>query len=493
MNRIVAVIPTYHRAHLLPAFIKNHNENSTESTLFFVIHPKDKESRKVLTSLKQNYLLCEGEYVECINTGFKFTQEPFVLCAADDVVFTPGWDKAILEMADNNRDKHIFGGVDEWQISLTQKHISHPVVRRTHFSDPLYNPLYIHYMCDIEFEQRGFLEGSVMITPRVLIEHPHTVTAHLDKEAWDETYKKSFSKIKLDESLYHRRKGEFEVWDFTELNGGRVVPTKLNPVYNKTLVSIVIPSYRDYKNLKNCLASVVNNTFYRYEIIVIDDGPEGEVLEPWNIVNKKLFLDSIELEDKSCTFKVVHNKKQEWVNHNWNVGAEMATGDYVAFLNSDITLSKDWDKYLVSALEHPQHPFTVACPYETNINTPVPFTLDPLILKYIPNMIKGPCFMMRKSDVPFIFPIPKQIKHWCGDNWISDKSESMNGTVFAKKAVINHLISQSSNTLKPSVLQNRTYKDIIEYEKLSGNKLNFIKSRFPEVVKAYYWVDDHES
>lgn len=490
--KIAAIIPTFKRAGKLRDFIQNHNESSTNSKLYFVVEPSDQETIDLLTELKESHFIHEGEYVSAINYGFNHTKEDFVLCAADDVVFTRGWDEKLLALADAHEDKHIFGGIDEWVISMTQKHISHPLVRRSHFvyQPSLYNSQYIHYLCDIEFVQRGFKEDCVMITPEVLIGHPHTVTEHLVKEEWDETYKRSFSKIKRDSDLYHRRKGEFEMWDFTELNRGYAIPTKLNPIYNETLISIVIPSYKDYDLIKRCLQSIVNNTFYRFELIIINDSVVEEIhASPWEVVNYRKFLDSIVLEDQSCDIRVVHNEKQEWINHNWNLGAKMARGNYVAFLNSDITLSKDWDKYLIAVLNRPGRKFTVACPFETNPHTRKAFSLDKLFKKYAPHMIKGPCFLMSKEDVDKIFPIPEQLKHWCGDSYIADKAEKMGGTIFAKKAIIHHLISQSSRKVPSLELQKRTYEDIIEYEKISGRNMDFIKSRFPLSIRGFYSAD----
>lgn len=490
--RIAAIIPTYKRADKLRDFIDNHDSTSTESKLYFVITPDDIESKNTLEELGQTYFVCDGEYVAAINYGFAHTKEEFVLCAADDVVFYKDWDTELLKLTEVEH-KHIFGGIDEWVISMTLRHISHPLVRRSHFAyqPTLYHPEYIHYLCDIEFVQRGFKEGSVMITPKILIGHPHTVTAHLDQDQWDETYKRSFSKIKHDTDLYNRRKGEFEVWDFSELNQGHVIPTKLNPVYNQTLLSIVIPVYRDYEFLTKCLQSVVNNTFYRFELIIINDSnADGLVLSPWEIINYRKFLDSIVMEDQSCEIRVVHNTKQEWINHNWNLGAKMARGNYVAFLNSDIILSKDWDKHLISVLDRPGRKFTVACPMETNPHKKKPFMLDKLFLKYVPHMIKGPCFLMTKDSADEIFPIPEQLKHWCGDSYIADKAEQMGGVIFAKKAVMHHFISQSSKKVPSMELQKRTYQDILEYEKLSGRNMNFIKKGFSPVIKNFYSVDE---
>lgn len=485
--RIATLVPTFRRADKLAEFIKNHNKTSKEAKLYFVVEPDDLETQILLDKLGEKYFVFNGEYVAAINHGFDNTEEEFVLCAADDVVFFDGWDQKLLKLT-KDPSKHIFGGIDEWKISMTQKHISHPLIRRSHFSSPLYHPEYVHYMCDIEFVQRGLREGCVMITPEILISHPHTVSEHLEQKNWDETYKKSFEKIAYDRDLYERRKAEFEMYEFEDLKENRVVPTRSNPVYNKTLLSIVIPCYRDYQTMKQTLSSVVKNTFYRFEIIIINDSVDNTIkLSPWETIDYKTFLESLELEDRSCAVRVFHNSRQQWVNHNWNKGARLARGQYIAFLNSDIQLSKDWDKYLISALETPYHNFTIACPFETNPHNSEPFSLDQVMMKHCPNMIKGQCFMLRKEDVPQLFPIPEEIKHWCGDNILADRAEFIGGgVVFAKQAVVHHLISQSSKKIPSLELQMRTYTDILEYEKLTKKSLDFIKKRFPDVIKNYF-------
>lgn len=493
MNKVAVLIPTYKRSGKLEKFIKDFNSVTTQATLYFIISPEDPTSREILERLGQNYYVYESEYVGAINFGYKRTEEEFVLCGADDIVFYENWDTELLKLAEDPT-KHIFGGVDEWKISKTLKHISHPMVRRAHYDSPLYFEDYIHYMCDIEFVQRGFKEDCVSITPKMLIGHPHTFVDGTVPEKWDATYQKSFSKIEYDNSLYHRRRGEFEMWDFDELQDGRVVPTKLNPLYNKTLVSIVIPSYNDADFLKVVLNSIAENTFYRYEIIIINNGSDAiqKTQNPWDMINTHGLLDNLVSEDQSCPIRVIHWEENKWVNPAWNYGAKIAEGDYIAIINSDIEVSKDWDKYLVAALEMPLRKFTISCPFETNPYEKTPYSLDSFFRKHVPHMIKGPCFMFRRKDVDALFPIPEQIKHWCGDNWLADKANALGGVAYARKAQIYHHITQSGKRVAVSKLSNRTYQDLLEYEKLTGKDMSWIKNRFPEVIRDFH-VDESKS
>lgn len=493
---VAVIIPTYKRVSKLQTFIGRFREVSLPtSKVYFVISPEDKESQEEVDRLGESYFMVSGEYVAAVNHGYEHTKEPFVLIGSDDVIFNPGWDVELLKLAKENPDKHIFGGIDEWEVSRTMKHISHPLVRRSAFKPPLYFPEYIHYMCDVEFLQRGFLKDCVMVTPQLLIEHPHTIVDGDNPKNWDGTYQRSFAKIDTDKCLYDRRKGEFEVWNFDDLGHGRITPTKLNPIYNKTKVSIVIPTFNDADFLKGCLQSIVNNTFYRYEIIIIDNGsdPIQKTSKPWDKIDTKLFLDSIELQDKSCELKVVYLPENLWVNPTWNMGAEMATGNYVVIINADITMSFEWDKYLVSALETPNRHYVVSCPYETNPHHEKPYALDSWFMSHVPHMLKGPCFMFRKSDVPKLFPIPEQIKHWCGDNLIADRANYHGGVIYAKKAQIYHYITQSGKRVQSSKLLKRTYKDVLEYEKLTGRDMSWLKETFPDFIRDLDWEDGHES
>jgi glycosyltransferase involved in cell wall biosynthesis len=454
--------------------------------LYFIVTPEDVDSIKVLKKLKQKYFVLDGEYCAAINYGVKKTQEPFIVCAADDVVFQPGWDSRLFMMALQNPSKNIFGGIDSWKVSKTLIHISHPMVRRSYIKGNLYYPDYIHYNEDVELIQRGWKEGCVLITPEILIEHPHPYAEGKTEEEFDDTYKRSMKNCKHDGDIYNRRKGEFEMVDYDYLHRGLVIPTKLNPLYNQTLLSIVIPTYNDADFLKGCLLSIAKNTYYKYEIIIIDNGSDEiqKTGTPWDMINTKELLEGFQLEDQSCSIKVIRWDKNRWINPAWNYGAKIAKGQYIVYPNADITVSYHWDKFLVAALEMPDHPFTISCPYETNPGHPQPFMLDAFFMKNFPKMLKGPCFMFRKADVPKLFPIPTKIKHWCGDNVLADRANALNGICFINKAQIHHFGTQAGKRIPVTKYTDRVYADMVAYEKWSGKSMVCIKERFPQ-----YWRD----
>lgn len=490
MNRIAVILPTFKRPHKLLKLIDNFRKASSDATLYFVVTPEDTETRELLERLRQNMFILDGEYCAAINYGVSRTKEEFVLFAADDVVFMPDWDKKLFKLVGDST-KNIFGGIDSWKVSKTLKHISHAMIRRSYIKGDLFYPEYIHYNEDVELLQRGWKEDCVVVTPEILIEHPHPYNEGKPKKDYDKTYLRSMENVDHDNDLYKRRKGEFEMWDYQYMHEGIAIPTKLNPLYNETLISIIIPSHNDADFLKQCLQSISANTYYRYEIIIIDDASDSiqKTQRPWDWINTEELLKNIVLEDKSCSLRIIKNNKQQWINYNWNLGAVEAKGNYVAILNSDLTVNKDWDKFLVAALDFQGRKFTISCPFETSPRIKKPFTLDPFIRKHFPKMIKGAAFMFRKEDVPKLFPIPSNIKHWCGDNVLADRANKMGGVIFINKTTIFHYGSQSSNRLNMTVLTDRVYQDLLAYEKFSGNDMIDFRKRFPQYKRGDTLID----
>lgn len=91
----------------------------------------------------------------------------------------------------------------------------------------------------------------------------------------------------------------------------------------KDRVSIIVPVYKTEKYLEECLDSISRQTYPNLEIILIDDGsPDG----CGNICDKYSAKDS--------RFIVVH-KENEGLGYTRNCGLDIATGDYVTFVDSD--------------------------------------------------------------------------------------------------------------------------------------------------------------
>ena len=92
------------------------------------------------------------------------------------------------------------------------------------------------------------------------------------------------------------------------------------------LLSIVIPIYNSASFLKECLDSVINQTYNQIEIILVDDGSTDE---------SGTICDNYAKEDKHI--RVVH-KQNEGHSKARNTGIDIASGDYILFVDSDDSL-----------------------------------------------------------------------------------------------------------------------------------------------------------
>lgn len=104
-------------------------------------------------------------------------------------------------------------------------------------------------------------------------------------------------------------------------------------------VSVIIPIYKVEKYLSRCLDSVVNQTLDDIEIVLVDDGSPDSCPEICDRYAKK-----------DSRIKVIH-KKNEGLGYARNSGILIATGEYIAFLDSDDYVSKDMYEKVYSELK----------------------------------------------------------------------------------------------------------------------------------------------
>ena len=107
------------------------------------------------------------------------------------------------------------------------------------------------------------------------------------------------------------------------------------------LISIIVPVYNVEKRLDRCIDSLVTQTHRNLEILLIDDGSKdrsGQICDEW--------------AQRDHRIRVIH-KPNGGVSSARNMGLEAATGDYIAFVDSDDHVKAEmYDRLVSSALEH---------------------------------------------------------------------------------------------------------------------------------------------
>lgn len=108
---------------------------------------------------------------------------------------------------------------------------------------------------------------------------------------------------------------------------------------NSVKVSVVIPVYNVEKYLRECVDSVLKQTYSSYEIILVDDGSTDS---SGSICDSYLIKDS--------RIRVLH-KANGGLSSARNAGLEIAVGKYVYFLDSDDYITAQTLEKLVETAE----------------------------------------------------------------------------------------------------------------------------------------------
>lgn len=106
-------------------------------------------------------------------------------------------------------------------------------------------------------------------------------------------------------------------------------------------VSIIIPVFNAERYLRECLDSVVSQTYENLEIICVDDGSSDgsfSILEEYGRADKRIRLMKQEKESRTAALAR-------------NMGIEAATGDYITFLDADDFLEENAIEEAVKDIE----------------------------------------------------------------------------------------------------------------------------------------------
>lgn len=114
------------------------------------------------------------------------------------------------------------------------------------------------------------------------------------------------------------------------------------------LISVIIPAYNVKQYLRQCVDSVLSQTYKNVEIIIVDDGSTDGTSElADNIVSCSMEVSSLAAQ---WSTKVIH-KPNGGLSDARNAGLKVAKGEYVAFLDADdVWLESDGLQRMVEAL-----------------------------------------------------------------------------------------------------------------------------------------------
>ncbi|MBQ8592221.1 MAG: glycosyltransferase [Lachnospiraceae bacterium] len=117
------------------------------------------------------------------------------------------------------------------------------------------------------------------------------------------------------------------------------------------LISVIVPVYQVKEYLAECVESLLGQTYQNIEIILIDDGStdgSGQMCETYALADNRI--------------KVYH-QDNAGLSAARNKGLQIAVGEYIAFVDSDDYVSKEYLEKLHSLLQQYQADIAV-CTYE---------------------------------------------------------------------------------------------------------------------------------
>lgn len=94
-------------------------------------------------------------------------------------------------------------------------------------------------------------------------------------------------------------------------------------------ISVIVPVFNAEKTLERCVNSIINQTYSKFEIILVDDG---------SLDNSLKICDKYKKQDSRI--KVIH-QENGGVSKTRNVGLANATGEWILFVDSDDLIDRE--------------------------------------------------------------------------------------------------------------------------------------------------------
>jgi glycosyltransferase involved in cell wall biosynthesis len=109
---------------------------------------------------------------------------------------------------------------------------------------------------------------------------------------------------------------------------------------DEMLISVIVPIYNAEKYLKICIDSIINQSYYNIQIILVDDGSED---------NCPAICD--EYAQLDTRIIVIHKKNQGLVLARKS-GLQIATGEYITFVDADDYIDIDTYEKIVNNINY---------------------------------------------------------------------------------------------------------------------------------------------
>ena len=122
------------------------------------------------------------------------------------------------------------------------------------------------------------------------------------------------------------------------------------------LISVIVPVYNTEQYLDQCIRSIVDQTYHKLEILLIDDGStdaSGIICDKWNKVDKQI--------------RVVHQQSLG-LSVARNTGLNMCSGDIITFVDSDDYIDPNMYSEMFRRMEKDQSDIVICASHRVDVN-----------------------------------------------------------------------------------------------------------------------------
>ena len=130
------------------------------------------------------------------------------------------------------------------------------------------------------------------------------------------------------------------------------------------MISVIVPVYKVESYLRQCIDSILNQTYRNLEILLIDDGsPDkcGEICEEYARLDSRI--------------RIFHTGNKG-LSAARNLGLREAKGEYIGFVDSDDWLESDMYEFLLRRLEETGTNISACGVWKEYLNNSISYSID---------------------------------------------------------------------------------------------------------------------
>lgn len=219
MGPVLIIVPVLRRPHRVAPLLASIEAATPEPhRVLFVGSPGDTAEHAAVRAAGADLLILDqevgpGDYARKLNAAYRASDEPLLLCGADDLHFHPGWLPAATARLEGRIQ--VVGTNDLGNPKVLKgQHSTHPLVTR-HYCDTqgtvdgpgqVYCEDYPHEWCDDEFVQTAMRRRAWAFAGDSIVEHLHPSWG---KAPTDELYDAQRERMAAGRQIYLRRRARW--------------------------------------------------------------------------------------------------------------------------------------------------------------------------------------------------------------------------------------------------------------------------------------------